>query len=427
MIPLLNPNYTATADMNHGALNLPRRNGDILRKRFERLMIDRNPEFIQAIEGRLGMKKLVNQNQLLMMLEAVRHQCAVINQMQPKMQMVSADGKAMEGATMVQADLTSFVTQQLHMVLNLWPRLLAPRICSVQPLMQPSAYVFWMKIRDGSGSSAGGPTVGRDLSLLNGFDSTLADSTEGGAINNIHMSLESSLVEATWKKLKMALTIESEVKLRTQMGIEATAIMDPQLLIQLQWIIDRQVVTNMVALAGRDYYFDPDAAGTYAAKADSEKTEYDRRFWTTVVTQAQTDISSVAYANPNWAVAGTDMIAFLKRMPQYTSSHVNSGGNGGSLDMQIDSGSIISSGKVGEMDLWHDPQLDPKLLLMGHTDQGNPYNATAIFAPFGAATAATALFQDPANFVSTKARAAAYAWRGLQPNNLARVWLKKRS
>ena len=352
-------------------------------------------------------------NTLLYLAEAAGYQSEMVLQAAaPSMGMTAKQMKAAfeaAGDGLV-SQVTSFVTQMLHMSLEIWPRLVSQRLVSVQPLMQPNGYVFYMKHYD---------QTNRDLADLDTFSSTYtSDPGEGAQIKKVRSELTKQLVEVNYRKLMWQQSHEVAVAMFSQYKIRLEDVNDSLLSREMAWEVDRTVVDELVGSAGTSYHFDPNAAGAYNGYTPSEKQAYDKNFLRITMAGAEAQMTADVYRLPNWAIAGTNVIKFLARLPEYNATRSD-----GMNNQQVYNGSLINTGKLNNLEIWHDPQIDSDLMLIGYTEPNDPFYAGFIFAPFGLATVLTAAFTDPNNLLTRKARAIAFATKMIRPQQYARIYL----
>lgn len=404
---------------------LPRNANDPMRRRYGAIVAEHfggQDAFAKIIESRsqddADVRKRIRANQMLMLCEATGMQAryvleAIAPQLGHSPQSIAAacSNEAMVAGTNAVADITNFITQMLHMSLDVFPRLLANQLVSIQPLTQPSGYVFFLTGHDEDG---------RNLSDLELFDKDYtADPGEGAQIRKVKTKLSKQLVECEYRKLMWESSHEVMVALRSQHGLSIDQINDGLVAREMAWEVDRVVIDRLFEWAENDYYFDPTDAGRYAAKADTEKKAYDETFASHTLTDVETDMQASCFVKPNWALAGTEVIKFLKRLRKYEAKKEGTLG-----DMVVSNGSIQYAGTIDDLKIWHDPQLDPCAMLVGYTQDMDPFYAGFIWSPFGLASIMTAAWTDPDFLLTKKARALAFATHGVRRRQYARVHIK---
>lgn len=322
-------------------------------------------------------------------------------------------GEALAGGVNSMSDIATFITQTIHMSLDIWPRLLANELVSMQPLTQAGGYVFFQRHYD---------QTGRELSDLELFDPDFTEDPGEGAdiTDKVRTHIDSQFVEAVYRKIMHEETWEAEVKARTQFNIDLESVNDSLMARQLMWTIDRTVINDLVASAWQDYYFDPTAGGAYAGMDEINKHAYDENFIRLVYNRAETDMEATVFRKPTWAIAGSEAINFLKRLRKFETRK-----NGTSYgDLVLGNGSVTFAGQMDDLNVWHDPQLDQCLMLIGTVEKMDPFYAGYIFAPFSAGGILTQAFRDPTNLKNRKSMAMAFAKVVIRRRQFARIWLQ---
>lgn len=326
----------------------------------------------------------------------------------------SAGFEASLANTTVNANITSFITQMIHLSLDVYPRLLAPNLVSVQPFTQPSGYIFYLHNVAKDDGHAGDE---RDLSDLDTFSSTYGDrSSEGSQVKAVGTTLEKVLVEVHYKALMHQNSHEVDVAMRSQYGLDLMQIGDMVTADELAWEVDREVIDDILAFAetnpAGDVFFDPTRAGTYDTLTPSEQQAYDQQFVRNTMTAVAIDMAGAIYRQPNWHLAGLNVAKLLARTPNAYATRI---AGSDMYDQIAQRGSIIQSGIMQDgSKVWIDPQLDPDTMVSGHTDNMNPFYAGYVFCPFGAASILTAAFMDPDVLLNKKSRALAFAKKGIR-------------
>lgn len=396
--------------------------GDPLRDAFGPYVAEHIADLDKVLEGRGSegdmLMKRVRANQMLHMAHGTMHQCkyALIGCSRQFGMNPGQMRRALEAGENLTGDITDFVTQSIHTSLDVLPRLLANRLVSIQPLNQPSGYAFTMTRRDGADT--------RDLADLTTFDKTFADDPgEGQQIEKAKVTLSKARVDCRYKKLMGEWSWEVDVALQSQYMYTIEDLHDDMSAEEIAWEVDRDVIDRVAAFAARDYYFDPNPNNNFDTLAPTEQKAYREQFLSVGLGAAETDMEAVIFRPPNWFIAGTNVITWLRAIATYGSDRISREG-----DMSISTGQIPSSGfRIDNRPVWHDPQLDPDLMLMGYTESMDPFYAGYIYLPFGAASKVTAAFEDPNTLLTRKARALAYATHGVKSRQYSRLWLRRAS
>jgi len=321
--------------------------------------------------------------------------------------------QALEAANpTITSNVTAFVTQMIHMSLDIYPRLLAPNFVSVQPFTQPSGYVFFLKRLAKDGSD-------RELQDKSSFDKTYGDlpADSGGTsrqVAAVGISLAKQLVEVSYKALMHKSSHEVDVALRSQYGLDIHALGDMATADELAWEVDRTIIDALATYANTNtrgtVYFDDTKGGDYTNLAPSEQNAYDQQFMTKTLTSVDIDLSSDVYQRANWYICGDNIAKLLARTPGAYATN-----QGPMYDQTPMYGSVMQTGTLTSgAKVWHDPQVGANTLIAGHTNNMNPFWAGFIFSPFGLASLLTASFLDPDNLFYKKARALAFAHVGVR-------------
>lgn len=195
--------------------------------------------------------------------------------------------EATVGYSTLQTNIVDFITQAIHMQLDQFPRLIAPRLVSTQPFTQPSGYVFYQKRLDQDGN---------DLSVLANHDPDYSlRTTEGSQVKAIKMQLTSELVEIEWHALMGQFSHEVDVQMRSQHNLDVQTITDMMVADQLDWNIDRKIIDGLVTFAATNprgvKEFDATKSGTYDSLVTSEQREWDRTFLTVTLAEAMNEMA----------------------------------------------------------------------------------------------------------------------------------------
>lgn len=401
-------------------------------RRFMEPFISEHMEgFGKALEGRataLTPERVRAHTLMRVGMAAARQSISVCEAIQNRGLGMFGGSAAMEAtlaSSTLRAQITDFVTQMIHMSLDVYPRLIAPNLVSVQPFTQPSGYLFYLH-RVAKNNGAGGTGSGRRLDATSTFDASYGDlGAEGDQLKAVGITLEKVLVECKFKGLMHQQSHQVDVALRSQYGFDLQALGDITTADELAWEVDREIVTDVIAFSQTNtrgtLYFDPTRGGTYDTLTPSEQKAYDQSFITKTFSVADTDMATDCYARPNWAICGGNVINLLRRTPNAYA--MTTAGNG-MPDQNINRGALLQTGVTPDgKKIWHDPQLDPDLMILGHVDNMNPFYAGYIYSPFGLASLLTAAFQDPDTLLTKKARALAFAKKGVRAQQFRRVKL----
>lgn len=382
------------------------------------------PDFDKALEGRIAEDPVARcrAHTMLRIAYAASHQAAEVVRHQLERNSLfsgSADtllSSAFEATTAqstLVANITSFITQLIHLSLDIYPRLLAPNFVSIQPFTQPSGYVFYRKSvakEDGDGGAD------RDLADLDTFNKDFSKRTaEGQQVKAVGVVLTKELVEVQYHALMRQHSHEVDVAMRTQYGFDVGALGDFSVSQELAWEVDRQVMDDVVTFAATNprgvATFDPSRAGTYDNLTPDQQNAYDRQFLSKFMTGLELEMVQDVYVRPGYTICGLNVAKIIARTPEFTA--VDRKNN--MFDQSTMKGSLINTGAMSDgRTIWLDPQMDPDEGVIGHVDQMDPFYAGYIMSPFGAASLITAAFMDPDVLMEKRSQAVAFAKKGVR-------------
>lgn len=393
------------------------------RDMLEPIMSEHFAGFGKALDGQVAMESAERMRAHQMMrvaMGSIKQGRVVVEHFKHQARMLGLPNEAAVGNSTLVSNVTSFITQMIHMSLEVWPRLISTRLVSVQPFTQPSGYVFFLEPR-ASQNGDGGTGADRNLADLNRFDKTYGDRgtisapLQGQQVRAVKWNLSKTLVECKFKALMHQFSWESDVALRSQYGMDLMDMGDGLTANELAWEVDREVVDDLLAFALTNTdgikYFDPTAGGQYNTMAPSEQKAYKEKFLSECLTDVEIDFATSIYRRPNWILCGANVAKLLGSIEHFTAVDTRSA----NYDQSLAKGAIIQTGymKFGP-DIWLDPQLDADTAIVGYTDPGDPFYAGYIFCPFGLASKLTAAFEDPDTLLTKKSRGLSFAKVGVR-------------
>jgi hypothetical protein len=320
--------------------------------------------------------------------------------------------------TVISGNIAQFITQEIHRSLDVWLRMIHTQLVSVQPLTQEAGYIFY------DSHVAHPNTVNQyDLTDLAQFDHTLGDHDEGGQVDSVGVGLESEIVQVKWKALNTNVTNRAQNRLMTQHGLSARDWGDGTSAHMLAWLQDRDVIAALVAFAETNprgpIHWDPTNGGTYDTMTPSEQHAYDKSFIRKILTaRVDTEMFADRFVQPNWYIAGTNAAQLLARTPEMIAEKQQD-----MFDQSIARGTLANSMTRDGRRIYHDPMIDPDIMVCGHTNPLNPFWAGFAAGTLGSASLATAWWMNPQNLVESKARAVAYFYKGIRPQQYRLVRL----
>lgn len=384
-------------------------------RRFVEPFVSEHMEgFGKALEGRVAKDpiKRAKAHEYMRIALATAHQSKTVANWMENRANPLASFEATTGQSTLNAQVTSFVTQMIHMSLDVYPRLIARRLVSVQPFTQPSGYVFFLK-RVAKEDGPGG--VDRDLNVKSTFDRNFSlRTTEGSQVAAVGVTLTKELVEVQWHALMRQHSHEVDTAMRTQYGLDIGMLGDMAAADELAWEVDRQVVVALVDFAATNTrgiaFHDDTLGGTYSSLTPSEQNAADKQFLGAFLSGIELDMAQDIYSRPNWILCGLNVAKLMAKTPEFTAVDRKTQ----YFDQSITKGSLIRTGETDTgMAVWFDPQMSASEAVIGFVDNMNPFFAGYIFSPFGAASIITAAFMDPDVLMEKRSQAVAFAQKGV--------------
>lgn len=175
-----------------------------------------------------------------------------------------------------------WTTIALPLVRRLYNNIVARELVSLQPITQPSAYIFYLnKIYTDNwpaDSITGGTTR-----LDQGSASSYSSSSEQGTLREIQMSLQRLLVEAETDKLKADFTLESEQDWASQYKIDVESEMTGEMGDEIIREIDRRLFARLVAGAAYTVNWNPAAYRTGDVLISTHRHAYETEIYSALI------------------------------------------------------------------------------------------------------------------------------------------------
>lgn len=148
-----------------------------------------------------------------------------------------------------------WTTTALPMIRRLYNSIVARELVSVQPISQPSAFIYWLNTLYTNTHPASGITAGQrtDQQTPTAYSQT----TEEGNIRELQMSLERKLVQVTSDKLRADFTLEATQDWKAQYKIDVEGEMTLALSEEIRREVDRRIFNTLIAGAGFTISWDP--------------------------------------------------------------------------------------------------------------------------------------------------------------------------
>ncbi len=193
--------------------------------------------------------------------------------------------------TTTSSDIAVGAPYILPLFREVFPKLVALELCSVQPIDRPDAKVFYKDAKTDPGDLA--------LDTEANFDSTYADHTEGGASAKIKMVISSASVSATSKSLEATWTTELMQDLQAYHGMDAEAELlrdaADEIAREINYTLLEDMRVNCTGSTSRTFGTIPPTGSNYTGR------EWDQRL-ADFISRAAGDIADKTYRRPNWIV-----------------------------------------------------------------------------------------------------------------------------
>lgn len=236
------------------------------------------------------------------------------------------------------ANIATFQTFAFPLIRKVFPESILNQICSVQPMTQPAAKIFFLDFTYGSNFPVGGNVLNgqsvaqynsnsKDYSVATGYQAggnMTVDANnkygEGVLPREINWQMSSDVVEAITRKLRAVWTIESQQDLKAVHGLEAETELTNVMAEEIRREVEGDVLYDMCNAAGTNVTWNASPAGTpdyinqkaYAAKI------YE------AVLDAANEIYKKRYVYPNWIVTDPDTCTRLEKLEHFKVSDTGS-------------------------------------------------------------------------------------------------------
>lgn len=277
----------------------------------------------------------------------------------------------------------AFTTFAFPLVRRVYPKLLATELFIVQPMVQPTGKVFFVDFLYGQTNQ--GATAGNRIDVQANFASLYADSTEGGSVNDLNMSVSSVTVTAESKKLKSIWTIEAQQDLAAYHGLDLEGENMQMLADEVTREVDRKLINQCLAgaTAGNTNFNISGSPSTLP----TERFAYNEQLYEACV-DANNLIFKKRYRNANWAIADTDTCGRLEKLQGFKLADLSDS------QLQIQHGGRHLFGTLqNRWMIYKDPWFTANTILFGYKGQ-NFTDAGFIYAPY-VPFWTTPLFIDP--------------------------------
>ena len=282
------------------------------------------------------------------------------------------------------------VRNDLAMINKVFPNMIAKEICSVQPIPQPNAKIFYtdlVKSSDGTSLSAG---INANRNFSNNVE---YDPDSPTAIAEIEFKITSDDVVAVEKKLKAHATVEVSQDLMAYHGKDVESILNNGMSAQIAREWDRTIIQNMIDSA-------TGGAATFSKAEPSGLSYQDRKYWMETLYEKMIDVDNAIfkkrYRRTNFAVVGADEAAFIEKMAGFRADATDI------AMQQVSTGGRYFMGTLNaRWKIYVDPFLTGKIL-MGYNNPTQWEETAFVFAPY-ILSYFSPMFIDPNTMGKTRA------------------------
>lgn len=217
-------------------------------------------------------------------------------------------------------NIQTFQTFAFPLIRKVFPDSILNKICSVQPMSQPAAKIFFLDFTYGTAPLAGESVAKYNVLSKDYASQGVAADSEGATPREINWAMASDIVEAITKKLRAVWTIESQQDLKAYHGLEAETELTTVMAEEIKREVEGDVLYDMCLNATTKVSWCETPAGTpdyvnqkmYAAKI------YDS------ILDAANEIYKLRFVYPNWIVADPDTCTRLEKLEHFKVSDVGS-------------------------------------------------------------------------------------------------------
>jgi len=274
---------------------------------------------------------------------------------------------------------STFTTSLLPAVRRVYANLIAMELVSVQPLMGPSGYIYWL---DHTYNTTVSPIQAGDrlddpsprTPTSNYADQGGFPPTEQATIREINFQLKSKLISTISQKLKADWTIEGEQDLRSQWKLDLESEIMPEVANELVRETDRKIIAALLAGAANNVNWNYNGflagdttLGTWGQKAYKE-TLYE------AIVDANTYIFKKKFVNADWIVMDADTYARVQKLEQFKIDPL-------AINSQVNMGRIFAGTISNMFKVYVDPFFQANTMLLGI--KGTDWKrAVAYYAPY---------------------------------------------
>lgn len=212
-------------------------------------------------------------------------------------------------------NIATFQTFAFPLIRKVFPESILNQICSVQPMTQPAAKIFFLDFTYGTAPLAG-QSVAWNGQAFGGKDYAsqgVASASEGQTPKEINWQMSSDIVEAITKKLRAVWTIESQQDLKAYHGLEAESELTTVMAEEIKREVEGDVLYDMCSTATTKAEWNEVPAGT--PDYINQKV-YAHKIYEAIL-DAANEIYKLRYVYPTWMVADPDTCTKLEKLEHF--------------------------------------------------------------------------------------------------------------
>lgn len=321
-------------------------------------------------------------------------------------------------------NISTFQTFAFPLIRKVFPESILNQICSVQPMTQPAAKIFFLDFTYGTA-----PLAGQSVAQYNAANKDYAvagDPYAGSPTNKygegvlpkeINWQMNSDVVEALTRKLRAVWTIEAQQDLKAIHGLEAEAELTTVMAEEIKREVEGDVLWDMCAVAGTNVQWNATPAGT---PDYINQKAYQLKIYESIL-DAANEIYKKRYVYPNWIVADPDTCTRLEKLENFRTDDIGAS--------RFSIGRAFFGTLNNKFDIYKDPWMPFRAdnatqafvgrMLMGF--RGDSWFQTGyIYAPY-VPILITPVLMDPNDFKPRRGIMTRYGKKGVVPQCFATI------
>jgi len=217
-------------------------------------------------------------------------------------------------------NISTFQTFAFPLIRKVFPESILNQICSVQPMTQPAAKIFFLDFTYGTSPLSGNSVAQYDSRAK---DYSVAGDPYAGSPTNkygegvlpkeINWQMSSDVVEAITRKLRAVWTIEAQQDLKAVHGLEAEAELTTVMAEEIKREVEGDVLWDMCSTAGTaaEWNATPTGSPDYINQKAYAQKIYE------AILDAANEIYKKRYVYPNWLIADPDTCTRLEKLEHF--------------------------------------------------------------------------------------------------------------